>query len=279
MARINGSVSQRADSYSFYIDWSESKASDYEMTNKTTVTATAYVYCSQHNASYTSCPQKLIIDGQEFTATKSVSLSPGVTVALISGSKTITHNTDGSKSITISADCDLPDGYGWGPAWGSASGTVNLTTINRQAKVVSAPDINLGDTATVVCTAIPSGATVQWRVETLIDGVTSSFAKRTGITNTTTKITFTDTELDFIYKKMGTGKTVKLRYVIDTKFGDNPTMYDWKDTTCTLTGNIKTARTNVTGTWRRAKAFTNVSGSWKKAVIWTNVSGTWRRTN
>lgn len=113
MATISGSVSQRSDAYSFYIEWSESKASDYISTNKTTVDATAYIYCSKHTAWQSGLAQKLIIDGTEFTATKTVELSSGVTVALVSGSKTITHNSDGSKSITISAECDLPYGDGW----------------------------------------------------------------------------------------------------------------------------------------------------------------------
>ena len=113
MATINGSVGQRADSYSFYITWSESKASDYITTNKTTVTATAYIKCTAHTAWATNLDQKLIIDGTEFTDTISVDLSPGVTVKLITGSKTITHGTDGKKSIKISAECELPYGSGW----------------------------------------------------------------------------------------------------------------------------------------------------------------------
>ena len=113
MARINGNVSRNSDSYSFYIEWSESKASDYITTNKTTVSATAYIYCSNHTAYSSGLSQSLTIDGEQFTDTKYVSLSPGVTVALVSGSKTITHNADGKKSITISADCDLPYGSGW----------------------------------------------------------------------------------------------------------------------------------------------------------------------
>lgn len=129
MSTINGSVSQRSDSYSFYIEWSESNIDT--SSNASKVLATAYIYCSAHTAYDSGLSQKLVIDGTEFTATKSVNLSSGVTVALVSGSKTITHDADGRKSITISADCDLPDGNGYGPAWGSASGTAILTTIPR----------------------------------------------------------------------------------------------------------------------------------------------------
>ena len=140
MGTINGSVSQRSDSYSFYINWSESNVSNTG--NTSVVSATAYVYCSKHNAWASGLSQSLTIDGTTFTDTKTVSLSSGVTVALVSGSKTITHNNDGSKSITISASCDLPDGNGWGPAWGSASGTATLTNIPRQANVTGATNFN-----------------------------------------------------------------------------------------------------------------------------------------
>lgn len=129
MATISGSVSQRSDAYSFYIEWSESEP---DIANNTrVVSATAYIYCSKHTAWANGLAQKLIIDGTEFTAIKNVDLSSGVTVSLVSGSKTIEHNADGNKSITISAECDLPDGNGYGPVWGSASGTAILTTIPR----------------------------------------------------------------------------------------------------------------------------------------------------
>ncbi len=136
MGRISGSVSQRGDSYSFYIDWLESSVN--QSSNTSVVTATAYIYCSAHTAYENNLAQSLTIDGTTFNDTKNISLSSGVTVALVTGSKTITHNTDGSRSITISANCDLPNGAGWGPNWGSASGTVSLTKIPRYAEINSA---------------------------------------------------------------------------------------------------------------------------------------------
>lgn len=148
MAKINGSVSQRSDSYSFYINWSESDVSTANNTSK--ITATAYIYCSAHTAWASGLSQSLTIDGTKFTATKTVNLSSGVTVALVSGSKIITHNADGKKSVAISASCDLPDGGGWGPAWGSASGTATLTTIPRTSKVsLSNTNFSIGSSVTI----------------------------------------------------------------------------------------------------------------------------------
>ncbi len=141
MARIDGSVAQRGDSYSFFIDWSESVDND---NNRSTVYATAYIYCSKHTAYASGLAQKLVIDGTEFTNTASVNLSSGVTVALISGSKTISHDSNGSKSIGISADCALPNGNGWGPLWGSAYAEVSLTNIPRHPVLTLKSIENIG---------------------------------------------------------------------------------------------------------------------------------------
>ncbi len=156
MATINGSVSQRADSYSFYIEWSESNVDI--ASNSSKVTATVYVKCTDHNAWANGLSQTLTIDGTKFTGTADVDLSEGKTVKLISGSKTITHTADGSKKITISADCDLPDGGGWGPAWGSASGTATLTTIPR-ASTPTVSGTTIGSSMTITTNRASSSFT------------------------------------------------------------------------------------------------------------------------
>lgn len=147
MARIGGSVAQREDSYSFYIDWSETVDT---ANNRSTVTATAYIYCSAHTAYASNLAQSLTIDGTVFTNTVNVNLSSGVVVALVSGSKTIAHDNNGNKSIVISADCALPNGNGWGPSWGSAYAEVGLTSIARHAVLQLNSVTNIGlDSVTV----------------------------------------------------------------------------------------------------------------------------------
>ena len=223
MARINGSVSQRSDSYSFFIDWSESKDSNYTSTNQTTVSATAYIYCSKHTAYASGLSQKLVIDGTEFTATKSVNLSSGVTVALVSGSKTITHDADGRKSITISADCDLPDGNGWGPAWGSASGTAELTTIPR-ASSISATDANIGSSSSIIINRASSGFT---------HTVTYSFSGLSGTIATKTSSTSLGwTVPTSFYQKIPNSQTGTVTITCDTYSGD--TKIGTKTTTMTI---------------------------------------------
>lgn len=85
-------------------------------------------------------------------------------------------------------------------------------------------------------------------------------------------ISFSDTELDNLYKKYGSSNSLTATFVLSGSGYTNS-----KTCTITLKGNQKTIRTNVSGAWKRGKLWTNVNGTWKRGVLWTNVSGTWKR--
>lgn len=85
-------------------------------------------------------------------------------------------------------------------------------------------------------------------------------------------ITFSDTELDNLYKKYGSSNSLTATFVLSGSGYTNS-----KTCTVTLKGNQKTMRTNVSGLWKRGKLWTNVNGTWKRGVLWTNVNGTWKR--
>lgn len=86
-------------------------------------------------------------------------------------------------------------------------------------------------------------------------------------------ITFTDAQLDAIYKKYGNGKTATATFTVTTagKYTNS------KNCNITLNGNQKTIKLNVSETNRRGKVWINVSGTNRRAVIWINVAGVWRR--
>lgn len=86
-------------------------------------------------------------------------------------------------------------------------------------------------------------------------------------------ITFSDTELDSIYKKYGSSSSLTATFIVSGSGYTNS-----KTCTISLKGNQKAIRTNVSGSWKRGKVWTNVSGTWKRAVVWTNVNGTWKRS-
>lgn len=150
------------------------------------------------------------------------------------------------------------------------SGTIYGTTKDI-ARITSVSNFNLGDTVRIKKTN-PSKALNVLRIETL--NPTTTIATRNNASNDMT-ITFTDAELDAIYKKMGTGNTVTVRFVIDTH--GNSVYYDWADRTCTLTGNQKTGHMKIDNDWKRIKHYIRINNEWKRCVRWIKVNGEWKR--
>ena len=80
----------------------------------------------------------ITIDGQKFSTTVSFEVpNSGAWVCAFTATKTVTHGTDGSKTITISATGELP---GTTLSSTTCSGNAQLDRIPRQATLTSAPD-------------------------------------------------------------------------------------------------------------------------------------------
>ena len=90
------------------------------------------------------------VNGTKYSGTDTVGISNGATKTLASGSTTIAHNADGTKSFSFSFSQQFDinySGVGWiGTKSGSGSGT--LTTIPR-ASSVSATSGNIGENITI----------------------------------------------------------------------------------------------------------------------------------
>lgn len=89
----------------------------------------------------------------------------------------------------------------------------------------------------------------------------------------TNTISFTDTQLDTIYRLYKSNNTLTATFILTTEGN----YINSKTCTVTLNGNQKTVRRNVGNSWKRGKVYINVNGIWKKAVIWINISGIWKR--
>lgn len=134
------------------------------------------------------------------------------------------------------------------------------------AKISSVGNFNHGDNASVVITN-PSGATISLAMKI---GNTQILSKT--VSAGTNTITFTDSNLDAIYKLYGSSSQLTATFIVTTGSYTNS-----KTCTITLKGNQKTSHTNVSGSWKRGKVWINVSGTWKRGVVWENVNGTWKR--
>lgn len=72
--RIYGSVTQRPDSYVYYIDWSENGVD--VANNKSNVYAEVHILCNKHTSYQSNRYQELWIAGTMFSNSLYISLSP-----------------------------------------------------------------------------------------------------------------------------------------------------------------------------------------------------------
>lgn len=189
----------------------------------------------------------------------------GDTVA--SGNKSGTFTIKGltaNKTYNVKIRLKRTDSQLW-----TESANKSITTKDI-ARISSASNFNLGDNASVTITN-PSGATA-----TLVMKVSGTQVLSKNLSTGANTITFTDAQLDAIYKKFGTSNSVTVSYTLTTNNNSNYT--STKSVTCTLKGNQKTIKRNISGSWKRGKVWINVSGTWKRAVIWVKINGTWRRS-
>lgn len=138
------------------------------------------------------------------------------------------------------------------------------------AKISSAPNINHGADLAIGYSN-PSGASLQIGIFKT-DGSTALAGYR-ACSGSSYTFTFTEAELDNIYKQYGTGNTLTVRVYIKT--ANN--YLNYKELTITLTGDQRTIRTKVSGTWRRGKLWMKVNGGWHRAVLWKKENGAWHR--
>ena len=100
------------------------------------------------------------VNGTNYSGTNTVGISSGTTKTLASGSTTITHNADGTKSFSFSFSQQFDinySGVGWiGTKSGSGSGT--LTTIPRTSSV-SSTNANIGENITITINRASSSFT------------------------------------------------------------------------------------------------------------------------
>lgn len=139
MAQLNGSSSK--NNYGFYAVITESLPSNYINTNKTIINYTIYI--KNNNVCFNSSgwTKYVKIDGsnvfnQTNQSINSSSVGYSSALAIISGSTEITHNDNGSKSISFEACIEKSSYTAYDPGKCYLSGSIVLTTIPRASTVV-----------------------------------------------------------------------------------------------------------------------------------------------
>jgi len=164
MATKTGSVSQRKDWYKYYLTYSESNVSIANNTSQVTVAVyveSTYPYSGTASTGSGTYKTTLKINGTSYTASKTgMTFKKGTKFKLIEKTVTITHSSDGSKSIKISASSTLNDSSGYGPKSGNVPEfTFTLTKIARASSFGSSTpsSCNAGSSFTVYLSVKNSG--------------------------------------------------------------------------------------------------------------------------
>ena len=215
---INGTTSNKyIDSK---IEWSSSPST---ANNKSEVTASLYY---RRNNTYSGTPTSgtgtfgITIDGQSGSTTFSLTIpNSGAWVKAVTVTKTVSHNSDGKRTITISGSGSIPVASLTST---TCSGSAVLDNIPRQATIVSAPNFTDEENPTIQYSN-PAGNAVESIAACIsFDGSVADIVYKS-LSKTGTSFTFalTDAERD-VLRRGTSGKTRTVQFVVRTYIGGVP---------------------------------------------------------
>jgi hypothetical protein len=219
--------------------------------------------------------QVLVFDGVRYTTT--AKLNPNQTNSgsqtLFNVTRTVTHNADGSKTVSATATVNT----------GGSSGTIKETAskvLTKIARNPSAPTsftitaghgnyVGLGDKITMKwsgATGVITGYEIQYSRG---NSGWKSYSGFNNVTGTSLTDSFTVTDIN----QTGAGKAVKYR--IRAKNGSLTS--EWKESnTLYMSGELDL---KVNGTWKTGTTWIKVNGTWKRAKrVWIKVNGAWKES-
>ena len=194
------------------VEWSSLKNSA-----NNTSTVTAALYYKRNNTGYTTYGTGtfyLTINGVKVSTTKSLTITFDSWVKAIESKATVFHDSDGSKSITISASGSIP---GTTLTYSTVSGTAKLDTIARASNISLALDRTLGEACSVAWTPLSSGFTYK------LNFSLGDWTHTTGVIrpNSTTPYTYTGYTLPLDVARQLPNATQGTMNVILATFSDN----------------------------------------------------------
>lgn len=152
-----------------------------------TSSVTASLYYKRNNTGFQTQGTgsfSITIDGQKTSASKYMTITGSAWVLAVTATKTVNHNDDGTKAITISATGSIPDTT---LSSTSCSGRVSLDSIARASTLTSAANKTLGSACSIKWT--PLSKSFRYKLNFTL----GDFTYTTGAIhpNTTSAYTFT----------------------------------------------------------------------------------------
>lgn len=225
--------------YSLNLAWSESESSVANNTSKVTVIATLQSHSSSYSINSNATKNiSITINGVTYSGTCTVGISGGATKTLFTASHTVTHNSDGNKSITISAVLGIAVTLS-GTYYSSvnATGIATLSMIARAATITSAPNFNDEETPTITYNN-PAGYTVNTWLE--IEPTNTHLCIRENIGSSGSYTYELTDEERTLLRKCCTKDSTTIRFGMYTFNGSTLIGTDYKDRTFTIINGTPT---------------------------------------
>lgn len=251
------------------INWSSS--SNGSSANSSNVTASMVMW--RDNSGYTTYGNgtfSITIDGNTNSQNKSYSFTNSEST-ILSHTVTVPHNSDGTKTITISGNYsgNTPIG-GNGSAWCA----LDNIDVNKVTQFDGANDFTLETTTSAWFTPYKSSYTHNLYIDLINDG--NTWVSRPGYTSGAA-IIISDDEILKAYSQLSgykPGQTVSIKYYLATFLNGSQLggVNLWK--TLTIGG---TTKINTGGSWKRSIPYVNSGGTWKPAIGYIKSGSSWKR--
>ena len=206
---------------------------------------------------HTSGNFKVVIDGSTvYESSTRINLYPGTVVA--SGTKTIKHNSDGSKSFSASAQA----GIYYVAVNCSGSGSWTLNSIPRQANLTAAPNFNDEGNPTISFSNPAGNAVTSLDACISLTGSTDDIKYR-AVSKTGSSYTFslTTAERNVLRNACTTANSRTVKFYLRTVIGGN-TYYSTMDKTLTIVNATPTLSPTVVD----SSTMVNLTGDSNKLV-------------
>ena len=143
------------------------------------------------------------------------------TVTLKSGTQTVAHDADGTKTISYSFSVTDGAGKSYTPGKASASGTMALTTIPRAATLLTAPNFSDGQNPTITYSNSAGNAVTSLQAAIYNADGSMSYVPYEDIPKTESSYTFnlSAAQKETLRKATKEGNTLPIRFYIRTVIG------------------------------------------------------------
>lgn len=238
-----------------YLEFAWTRTSYDTVNNSSTISWTLYARGRGQYSQYNAGNFKVIIDGEQvYYSTTRITTTNGLLIA--SGSKTISHNADGTKSFSASAEAGI---YTYAVNC-SGSGSWALDAIPRAATLTSAPNFNDEENPTInFVNHLGAGVTSLEACISLTGALADIGFRSIGKSATSLTFTLTDAERAVLRNATLSGSNSRtVIFILRTWIGSNyydstatktftvinaaptiaPAVVDMNETTKALTGDL-----------------------------------------